>query len=318
MRHRDGRLALGSFCRCMLDAIAPLREPEQRVVHPLRPRSWDEVPIAARPALADVSPGLAADRLFVVPPGLMPRRAFWQPRRRTPAMVLAFAEDAVVLWSEDEGGATLETLPIGDVLAVDDRTVLLYGRLRVIGRRGSIVVQYNAAARDDLRDNVLWLRRRIAGEQMPAADAFVWRSSRGASPSPVGLPYKWSYMLAHSPNLRLDPGEPAAVAAGDVFEIGDVPRRGRTKAAPSGLALLGSRELVIAAEPAEHLEIDRYGVDLIAVPRRFVRHLSWEDGVLRIELCGGDGAPADSIVRPLDRHLADAMRIGFGDAVAWA
>jgi hypothetical protein len=203
-------------------------------------------------------------------------------------------------------------MPLDDIRAIDDRVVLLHGRLSVIGCHGGIVVQYNAVARRYLRDSILWLRREIAGAELATLRSFVWIGADG-NEHPVGaLPHKWAYLLGCRDDLRIDKSTNEMVAVGGVTEIG------LSRGPATGIAILGPRELVVAAEPPDWLDGSRYGVDLTVVPRRFLSHLGWTGGDLRIGLRDSNHAASGSISRPLDGRLYQAMRQSFGDAVPWA
>ena len=214
-----------------------------------------------------------------------------------------------------------------DLLAIQDQIVLLYGRLSLIGAKSQMAIQYNAVARSQLRESILWLRGRVAGPVFPVRPSFVWIEGKGEERPQSELPYKWAYMLAHRDDLRIDAEAGEMVAVGDVVELGAA-RRGPS----TGIALLGPRELVVAAEPLADRRTHRYGVDLTVVPRSHIRDVGWSRGNLQIRLRAGDEArPADgtrkgargatgepAISLPLDSRLFEAMRRSFGDAVEWA
>jgi hypothetical protein len=288
---------------------------------PFRPETAAEVPVAAWRQLEQTCGELTLDRLFVIPAGA----GFTRRRRPTPLRVLAFGSRAVGHWIDDGGEGRLECVPLEDVLAIDDRTVLLDGRLVVFGAHSQVVVQYNAAARSQLRESVLWLRRAIAGPAFPAREGFVWVSARGVDRPRSELPHKWTYLLSQRTDLRIDATGEEMVAVGDVAEIG------RSRGPATGVALLGPRELVVAAEPSEWLDVSRYGVDLTVVPRSRLRDIGWREGQLIVRLLGETGplAPTDpsappaqpqprTIARPLDERLYQAMCRSFGDAIQQA
>jgi hypothetical protein len=232
--------------------------------------------------------------------------------------VIAFGSSGVGQWTEGEGVGSVESMPIDDLLAIDDRTVLLHGRLSLIGRKGRIVIPYNTVARPQFRESVLWLRRRIAGPEFATRPSFVWIGAQGSERSGRELPYKWTYLLACREDLRIDPPANEMVAVGAVVE--QTPFR---TGPATGLALLGPRELVIAAEPSDHARLPRHGIDLTVVPRCHLLDVGWSRGNLRIRLRAGAGAPESAadelaISRPLDGRLFEAMRRSFGDALEWA
>ncbi|MGA3056804.1 MAG: hypothetical protein ABSE70_02015 [Candidatus Limnocylindrales bacterium] len=268
------------------------------------------MPPAALAALGSDCGPLPLDSLFVVPRTtrlIGPRQCVL-----TPAKVLAFGDGAVGLWIDDGPGRVI-AIPIDRLMAIDDRQILLHGRLRLIAVEGDLVVRYNTTERADLRDNLAWLRRRVATTSVPTGSGFLWLSRRGEQNDPQRLPFKWRFLLQYS-SLLVEPGEEALVAAGDVAEI-----RGRRSGPASGVAVLASRELAIASEPGEYLEGGRYGVDLLAVPRDRLESLAWDGRFLTVRLARRDtDSGSTSIALPLDRHLIEAMRRVFGAAVAWS
>jgi hypothetical protein len=284
-------------------------DPDGRTPLPVRPSSRADVPEAAWSALEAACGEPVLERLLIVPTTWRPsgkgRRLVLQKR------VIAFGPDAIGEWTEGEGVAA--SLPIADLLAFDDRIVLLHGELTLVGRTGRLAVQYNAVARPLLRESILWLRRRILGGGFPTESRFVWIGASGEERPAAELPYKWSYLLSERDDLRVDPEGPEMIAVGDVAELG-VRRPGPA----SGLAILGPRELIVASEPPVRPGAPRYGVDLTVVPRRYLARVGWSRGNLAVGLRADGAAEPPSIVRPLDERLFEAMRRSFGDAVEWA
>jgi hypothetical protein len=293
---------------------------QERTPMPLRPISRAEVPAAAWSALEQACGSLSLERLLVIPG--TGKRAWIGGQLAMHTRVVAFGSDAVGHWTEDGGAGSVERMPVGELLAIDDRVVLLLGRLSLIGKNGQMAVRYNAVARPLIRESIVWLRRRIAGSAFPTRPSFVWIGADGDDRSDRQLPHKWEYILNGRDDLRIDPPADEMVAAGDVVE-GKLFRDGPV----TGIAVLGPRELLIAAEPPTDASTPRYGVDLTAVPRDHLRDVGWSGGNLRIRLRADEdadpdpfGSPADppAISRPLDVRLFEAMRVSFGDAVEWA
>jgi len=301
-----GRRAVEWFVSRILSLLP---ESEELMPLPSRPAELGDVPAGAWSQLERCCGDLTLERTLVIP-GTRKRPS----RRRRFALrtrVVAFGSRAVGQWTEDDGAGVVEFIPVGDVRAIDDRLILLHGRLLVIGQQGRIVVHYNAVARRQLRESILWLRREIAGPEFATRYNFVWIGEGGERPE-TELPHKWAYMLGHRDDLRIDASRNEMVAVGDVTEIG------RSRGPATGIAVLGPHELVVAAEPPDCLYASRYGVDLTVVPRCFLGEVGWSRGDLRIRLRDGDVTPDGlSISRPLDERLYQAMRRSFGDAVTW-
>ncbi len=284
------------------------------VERPFRPTKPADVPEAALAALEGVCGPLPFECLFVVP-----RTTRLVSRNKcviTPAKVLGFGELTVALWIDDGPGGRVMSIPIDRLLAVDDRTILLYGRLRLLAADTQLVVRYNTVSRKHLQENLGELRRRMATRRLPVEPGFLWLDPRDEGLGQRDLPYKWRVLL-DAPTVRPNRDEPAVIAAGDVTGT----RRGRSRP-PSGVAVLGSRELVIANEPSDFLDSGRYGVDLLAVPRDRLDSLGWDGRSLtvRVALERADQAHdegAASVTLTLDRRLVEAMRRAFGSAVRW-
>ena len=61
-----------------------------------------------------------------------------------PTEVVAIGRDRIAIWIDDPAGARiLAVIPFTDIVAVLDRSILLYGRLEMVGPEASIVVRYN-------------------------------------------------------------------------------------------------------------------------------------------------------------------------------
>jgi hypothetical protein len=269
------------------------------------------VPPPARSALeVDCGP-LPLERLFVVPKTtrlVSPKHCVI-----TPARVLGFGATDVALWIDDCPGGRVLSIPIDRLVAVDNRSILLYGRLRLLAAGSQLVVRYNSVYRDELQENLRDLRRRMARKELPVESGFLWLDPRHEQGRQSDLPFRWQVLLDY-PTVRPNLSEPVMIAVGDVAGI----RRGRT-GPPSGVAVLGSRELVIANEPSGNLDFGRYGIDLLAVPRQRLDSLRWDGRSLTVRLAS-DHVVAEnyaSVVLPLDPRLVEAMARAFGSAVKW-
>jgi hypothetical protein len=238
----------------------------------------------------------------------------WRRCVITPAKVLGFGERKVGMWVDDGPDGRLTWISIDRLLAVDDRTILLYGRLRLVAHGSQIVVRYNTVSRSDVQENLNQLRGLMCGADRPVESAFLWLDPSDEQRSQADLPHKWRVVL-DNPAVRPDLTEPVKVAAGDLTEI----QAGRTRPA-SGVAVLGPRELVVANEPVEYLDRARYGVDLLAVPRERLDSLSWDGQCLtvRVALEQSGVEAATPVTLPLDPYLVEAMWRVFGDEVRWA
>lgn|GEM_PF-1361674 len=278
---------------------------------PFRPSRPDDVPPSARAALEVHCGPLPLERLFVVPKTtrlVSPKQCVI-----TPARVLGFGAKDVALWVDDCPGGRVMSIPIDRLIAVDNRSILLYGRLRLLAAGAQLVVRYNSLYRDELQENLRDLRSQMARKEFAVESRFQWLDPRNEQMTQSDLPFRWQAALDY-PTVRPNLREPVLIAVGDVAGI----RRGRT-GPPSGVAVLGSRELVIANEPSDSLDFARYGIDLLAVPRERLDSLSWDGRSLTVHLaadCGGVEGHS-SVVLPLDPGLVEAMGRAFGSAVQW-
>jgi hypothetical protein len=281
--------------------------PSRTLVEPLEP------PSRALSRLREACGPLPGERLFAT-------RAAWRPAgdgrtRYTPDQVLAFGDSEVSLWTDDGHAGTVVTIPIDRLLAVDDRQILLYGRLRLVAADAHVVVRYNTVYREYLEASLCDLRARMTQDAaVGLEDRFVWlgpgcQDDEGAEPE---LPHKWRVVLDH-PGVRLDPSLPAMIAVGDVLaeRLIDPPI--------TGVAVLGPRELVIASEPASYLDVPgRFGVDILAVPRGRLDSFGWDGKALTARFAIPDSvADRAWVTLNLDPYLVEAMRRAFGSAVHW-
>lgn len=277
---------------------------------PFRPSCREDVPPPAWSELEVACGSLSLDRLFIVPKTT--RLVSSKECVITPARVLAFGAENVALWIDDSPGGRVVSIPVDRLVAVDDRSILLYGRLRLIAAESEIVIRYNSVYRDELHENLLGLRRQMAHKGFPVESGFLWLDPRDEQMPMSSMPFRWQVVLEY-PTVRPDLREPVVIAVGDVAAT----RRGH--AAPSGVAVLASRELVIANEPSDNPDFSQYGIDLLAVPRERLDSLSWDGRLLTVRLVsnGVSVEGRSSVGLTLDPRLVEAMGRAFGSAVRW-
>ncbi len=259
---------------------------------PHRPANLAEVPPGAAAALGPVVGEIPMERVFVIPRAARSvgtGRADWVT---SPTEVVAIGRDRIAVWIDDPAGAHVRAMiPFTDVVAVLDRTILLYGRIEIIGPEGSIVVRYSTVGQPELRDLLLPLRRSFAPVASPVPDA----SGR----DPGSMPHKWMAVL-HSSDVRDRGREPMLVAAGDL----DNP----TPQLHNGVAVLTAAELVVATDPTPDAQAAQYGVDLLIAPRALVIGLAGTGGALEVRI----GATPHPVAVRIDAHpslVADAVRL---------
>ena len=268
---------------------------------PHRPANLAEIPAGAIDALGPVVGELPMEHVFVIPRSARSvgvDRADWVI---APTEVVATGQDRIAIWIDDPAGARVRAvIPFTDVVAVLDRTILLYGRLEIIGPQASIVVRYNTVGQPELRALLLPLRRSFDAVATPVLEA----SGR----DPGSLPHKWMAVL-HSSDVRVRGREPMLVAAGDL----DNP----TPQLHNGVAVLTAAELVVATDPTPDVQAAHYGVDLLIVPRALVTDLAGTGGGLAITV-GATPRPVDVRIDAHPSLVEDAVRLlgpltGHGD-----
>lgn len=245
---------------------------------PHRPASLSEVPAGALEQLASVVGAVGPDQLFVIPRSsraLGPGSAQWV---LTPTEVIAVGGDKLAVWISDEGGARVRSvLAFDDVAAMLDRTVLLYGRLELIGPDASIIVRYNTVGQPELRSLLLPIRRAAMPDEQLLPEG-------GRDPS--RLPHKWMALL-RSKDVLPRGMERLLVATGDL-----------ANPAPqlhNGVAVLSGAELVVATDPTPDAGMAQYGVDLLVAARRRVLAIGGADDRLVVTIATATG--------PVEIHL---------------
>ena len=260
--------------------------------HPYRPATLRDAPPAALEAFRRGIGEPAAERLFVLPGS---RRAVDSRDRSwvtTPTRVIAVAADTIALWVDDDRGpGIVARIPFDEVLVLMDLNVLLLGRLEIVGENGSFVVRYNAVNRPDLREMLVPLRQTFAVASGLAP---------GTRLSPRDLPLKWRNIVQSTDVQPAGHEEVLLVASG---VEGPKPR------AHGGVAVLTSRELVIATDPTQYSKQAAYGVDIIAVPRTRVLSLSGIRDTVEVRIL----ADTPTVLwLSVDAELAGEIRAALG------
>ncbi len=245
---------------------------------PHRPATLAEVPEGALADLRDVVGDLGPERLFVIPRSsrtIGAGRAQWVV---TATEVVAVGADRIVIWIKDADGPRIRaTMPFDDVVAMLDRSILLYGRLEIIGPDSTIVVRYNTVGQPELRGMLLPVRQHAtpAGEPLP----------EGLGCDPADLPHKWM-ALVRSREVMPRGMDSLVVAAGDVANP--------TPHLHDGVAVLSGTELVVATDPTPDVSMAQYGVDLLVVARNRLRKIGGSGDSLAVTV---GAAPRDVEIR---------------------
>lgn len=265
---------------------------------PHRPASEAEVPGSAMDDLRRAVGEIELEQLFVIPRAPRPVGAHRNAWVVTPTQVVAVANGSIAVWVDDGQVSRIRAqVPFADIAAIMDRNILLYGRLELIGPTESIIVRYNAVGRPELRQLLLPVRRAVA-----PADA-VLPAATGTQPA--DLPHKWM-ALVQSTEMQPLGQDHLVLAAG---ELGDPTPRPH-----NGVAVLTSRELLVATEPTADIALAQYGVDLLATPRAHLTSLEGSGDTLIVRL-STHGRPIEIRITT-DPSLATDATATLGPIVA--
>lgn len=215
-------------------------------VFPRLARREEQVPEGALDALNAGCSLSGLRQVFLIP---MAVRSTGHEKVISPASVLGIGHRAVGLWTEKPQAGVKVLIPLERLSAIEDVTILLYGRLSFFSFTERLTIRYNTLARASLRPVLLELRQRLAGpplplppEQEPAAE----------------LPIKWRRLL-RSPQLCIREGAPVA------FRYAVVRRCSRDDIDRGQLLVINPHELLYLCDPEEASH--NYGEDSFIVPR---------------------------------------------------
>ena len=230
----------------------------QRPSHPYTPRQDTDIPAGARQALEEACGALELGQVFIIPWAVRSTETLAR-KVISPHSVLALGNRAVGLWTEKPQPGVKITIPLEQVAAIEDVTILLYGRLSFVPFGDRLTIRYNTVARQRMEPALLALRRRLAGAAQPLP-AFCQ--------SEEGLLFKWAVYL-REPLVRLSPDSPV------IYAHASVRGRSRRELRRRELIALNPFELVFLCDPLESTE--RYGVDSYVIPRSRIAGLGVQD-----------------------------------------
>jgi hypothetical protein len=167
----------------------------------------------------------------------------------SPHGVLGIGTRAVGLWTGEPGPGVKAVIPIERLAAIEDVTILLYGRLSFISASGRLTIRYNTLARSGLEPALLELRQRLAGppETLPIELSVAQE-----------LPVKWKRLL-HSPLLGFHEDAPVT------FRFAHAPRASRQDVDRGQILVVNPHEMIYMCDPPEASHT--YGADSVIVPR---------------------------------------------------
>ena len=217
-------------------------------VFPRLPRRAEDVPPGALEAL-NSSCSLAGLRQLLLVPMAVRSTGHAGERVISPASVLGLGNRAVGLWTEKPQAGVKVLIPLQRLSAIEDVTILLYGRLSFLSFDQRLTIRYNTLARSSLRPLLFELRRKLAGPPLPLPPE---------EPAGGELPLKWRRLL-RGPQLRFREGAPVA------FRFAVSPRSTRDDIDRGQLLVLSAHELLYLCDPPEASH--NYGEDSFIVPR---------------------------------------------------
>jgi hypothetical protein len=217
-------------------------------VFPRLPRRAEDVPPGALEAL-QASCCLAGLRQLLLLPRAVRATGHGGEKVVSPASVLALGGRAVGLWTKEPEAGIKVLIPLERLSAIEDVTILLYGRLSFLSLGERLTIRYNTLARSSLKPLLFELRQRLAGPPLPLPPE---------EPASGELPLKWRRLL-RSPQLRFREGAPVA------FRFAVSPRSTRDDIDRGQLLVLSPHELLYFCDPPEASH--NYGEDSFIVPR---------------------------------------------------
>ena len=217
-------------------------------VFPHVPRRAEDLPPGALDALIECC-GLEGLRQVFLVPRSARLTGCSEQKVISPRSVLGIGTQAVGLWTEEPGPGVKVVIPLERLAAIEDVTILLYGRLSFISSSEKLTIRYNTLSRSGLVQALLELRQRLAGppQGLPRDD----HDARD-------LPVKWKRLL-RSPVLGYHEEAPVT------FRFAHAPRASRQDVDRGQILVVNPHELVYMCDPPEASH--NYGADSFIVPR---------------------------------------------------
>ncbi len=236
-------------------------------IFPRTPRTADDLPRDALEALNRSCSLEGLEQLFVIPRAIRSTGCGDQ-KVMSPRCILGVGTQAVGLWTEEPQRGIKVLIPLNRIGAIEDITVLLYGRLSFFSFAERLTIRYNTLARSGLRPALLALRERLAGSPLPLP---------AEEEAGMELPVKWRRVL-HSPVTRLHEGAPV------LFRFAVEPGRPGEDVDRGQLLVVNPHELVYTCDPPEASH--NYGADSLVVPRAQVTRVKARERRLEVTASG--------------------------------
>ena len=250
--------------------------------HPYSPKEAEEVPAGALGSLEETC-GLEDLRQVFIIPWAVRFTGGGAHKVISPNSVLALGARAVALWTEKPEPGVRIVIPLEGLSAIEDITILLYGRLSFIPFRERLTIRYNTVSRPALEPALLRLRKRLAGAARPVP---------GTEAGETELTFKW-HNIFHDLVVRLEQGAPAA------HHFAITRGRSRRDEGRAEMAVLNPWELVYLCDPSGAPPY--HGSDSIIIPRS--RITSAQEVSAGVEVIS-NGTP---ILLPVERLIREAV-----------
>src|SRR5208337_3810248 len=150
-------------------------------IFPFTPRRAEDIAEGALESLNEIC-GIEGLRQVFILPRAARTTGLGEQKVISPGSVLGIGTRAVGLWTEKPEPGVKVAIPLERLSAIEDVTILLYGRLSFLSFGGRLTIRYNTLARFALEPALLDLRKRLGGSPQPLP--------REDERSPV-LPIKW-------------------------------------------------------------------------------------------------------------------------------
>jgi hypothetical protein len=236
-------------------------------VFPYTPRRADDVPRDALEALRNQCSVEGLERLLVVPRAVR-YTGRGDHRVISPRSFLGIGTQAVGLWTEEPVRGIKVLIPVDRLGAIEDVTILLYGRLSFVSFAERLTIRYNTLARPGLWPALLSLRQTLATAPLPLPQDDAPRAQ---------LPIKWERVLG-SPMARFHEGAPL------LYRFAVERRRTAEDVDRGQMLVVNPHELVYICDPpaASH----NYGEDSVVIPRARITRVRVQEKHLEIA-CNG-------------------------------
>ncbi len=236
-------------------------------IFPFTPRRREDVADGALESLRDVC-GIEGLRQVFIIPWVVRKTGFGEQKVISPESVLGIGTRAVGLWTAKPEPGVKIAIALERLSAMEDVTILLYGRLSFLSFGQRLTIRYNTLARFALEPALLELRKSLAG----APQALPCREE--GSPK---LPIKWE-LLVRSSLLRFHEDAPVA------FRFAIARGKSRHERDQGQLLALNPHELVYMCDPPEASH--NYGEDSFIVPRPHITRVRVRERYLEVAANG--------------------------------